>query len=520
MVIVKLKLIQKSLVKLSSDHQRLQIASKKHMVYFVFYTKVNMASIHTNSVRDELERIKNDFAKQSAAGDVPPSSAMLIKSLIMLLEMVFSIFLEKTTKKTSRNSSKPSSQTGKDNSSVKPRGANGKGKPELRFCAHNTRTVTTDTTLPVDVCACCGESLSKIPTSSHERRTKIDIVFEKTIEHFDAEIKQCPACDKITKGEFPSDLHGKLQYGNGLKAFVIHLMVSQMVTVNRVQKMLVAMIGTKLSEATLLSYIIRLHVALEPWEAAAKEQLLKIPCVYVDETSMRVERKNHWIHVHAAGDITLKLLHAKRGGQAIEDNGIIPRYGGVLVHDCWASYLAYDNCQHGLCGSHLLRELTFIMDANDYQWAKRLKKILQTACQQVSNRPKKCLTKKDYAALQKQYRTILTQGKKELPPIPRKKSNKRGAIAKSDAHNLWGRLKKHEASVLRFARDPHVAFTNNRSERDLRMAKVKQKVSGCFRSKVYAQAYCRISSYLQTMANKGINPLIAIQMALSGDIEV
>ena len=131
----------------------------------------------------------------------------------------------------------------------------------------------------------------------------------------------------------------------------------------------------------------------------------------------------------------------------------------------------------------------------------------------------KQLDDKAYAGLQKNYRNILTRGAKELPPILPKPSGKRGRIAKSDAHNLLERLQKHEASVLLFAKNPHVSFTNNRAERDLRMAKVKQKVSGCFRVVDYAKAYCRISSYLQTMANKGFNPLIAIQMALADNIE-
>lgn len=120
------------------------------------------------------------------------------------------------------------------------------------------------------------------------------------------------------------------------------------------------------------------------------------------------------------------------------------------------------------------------------------------------------------ANLQKRYRNILTRGEKELPPIPAKQNGKRGRIAKSDAHNLWERLKAHELAVLLFAKESYVAFTNNRAERDLRMSKVKQKVSGCFRNREYAKAYCRISSYLQTMANYGYNPLVAIQMALSG----
>ena len=128
------------------------------------------------------------------------------------------------------------------------------------------------------------------------------------------------------------------------------------------------------------------------------------------------------------------------------------------------------------------------------------------------------LTPEEYANLQRRYRNILSQGEKELPPIPSRQNGKRGRIAKTDAHNLWERLKEYETAVLLFAKLPHVSFTNNRAERDLRMSKVKQKVSGCFRAELLAQAYCRISSYLQTMANKGYNPLIAIQMALSGQI--
>ena len=214
---------------------------------------------------------------------------------------------------------------------------------------------------------------------------------------------------------------------------------------------------------------------------------------------------------------TVKRLHPKRGCEAIEAIAILPRYAGVAVHDCWASYLSYAHCDHALCGAHLLRELTFIIDAHDYAWAKRMKRLLLRTCHQVATRDHKTLTPNEYKALQKRYRTLLTQGAKELPPIPPRLNGQRGRVAKSDAHNLWERLQKHEAAVLLFANHPHVAFTNNRAERDLRMSKVKQKVSGCFRTRRYAEAYCRISSYLQSMANQGYNPLVAIQIALAGD---
>ena len=305
--------------------------------------------------------------------------------------------------------------------------------------------------------------------------------------------------------------------GNGLKAYIISLLVCQMVSLNRAQKSVKAMIGQLISEATLLKFVKRLHESLADWEASAIKRLLLNPAINVDETSLRVDRENHWIHVYSAGDTTLKLLHRRRGKEAINAFDIIPRYRGVIIHDCWASYLSYAHCGHGLCGSHLLRELVFIIQSNNYRWAANMECLLRETCKRVSSREDKQLTKDEYSALQKRYRNIITRGGKELPEIPEKPNGQRGKMAKSDAHNLWQRLKDYEEAVLLFSKNGHVSFTNNRAERDLRMSKVKQKVSGCFRTSEYAHAYCRISSYLQTMANKGHNPLIAIQMALSGE---
>ena len=479
-----------------------------------------MASIDKTSVRNEVGRLKADFELLCSEGKVTSEIRVLMNSMLMIIELMLSIFLERTTKKDSKNSSKPPSQTEKDESSLTHQGSHSKGKDENDTLASNTSLKTTVTLCEVRTCEVCGEDLNHTPCVDHERRTKIDIVFEKVVEHFDAEVKQCPTCASTVKGQFPSDMHGPLQYGNGLKAFVVNLLVCQMVALNRVQKLLKSMIGVVISEASLLKFVLRLHQALETWELQATEQLLKSRAINVDETSFRVDKKNHWIHVYSSGDITLKFLHRKRGIEAITSINIIPRYGGAIIHDCWSSYLSYHHCGHGLCGSHLLRELTFIIEANDYAWARHMKRLLQQTCVNVSKSEDKRLSDKEFAHLQKRYRTILTRGEKELPPIPPKPSGKRGKIAKSDAHNLWQRLKLHEASVLLFAKDPHVPFTNNRAERDLRMAKVKQKVSGCFRLEIYARAYCRISSYLQTMANKGYNPLIAIQMALAGDADL
>jgi len=483
-----------------------------------WYT-MHMATADKTSIREEVDRLKQEFEKICSAGKVSSEIQVVMNSLLLVVELILSVFLEKKTRKTSKNSSLPSSQTAKDETSKLQSNNKGRGK-KVSGEVSNTRVIETVTIARAETCDECGAALDNISCYGHERRTKIDIVFEKVVEHVDAEIKQCPNCEATIKGSFPQDMPGNLQYGNGLKAFAIHLIISQMVALNRVQKQISAMIGSVISEASLLKFVWRLHQSLESWEAEAIETLLQAPSLHVDETSFRVEKKNYWIHVYSSGGTTLKLLHRKRGKEAIVGLNIIPRYGGVIIHDCWASYLSYDHCGHGLCGSHLLRELVFVIDSNGYQWAHNMKKLLLETCRIVATREEKCLTDKEYANLQKRYRNIMTRGSKELPEIPPKPKGKRGKMAKSDAHNLWERFKKYETAILLFARKSYVPFTNNRAERDLRMAKVKQKISGCFRRKRYAEAYCRISSYLQTMACQGINPLVAIQIALAGKISV
>jgi transposase len=477
-----------------------------------------MASVNKASLREEFATLKARFEQHCTEGQVSAELRALFEALLMLFELLMAVFMEKTTTKTSRNSGLPPSQTGQDGEDpTTPEGrTHSKGHNHTHNRSDNTRTIETLTTIAVERCAHCGTDLSDAPCQGHERRTRVDIVFETVVDHVEAEIKDCPHCQGRTKASFPKHLAGPLQYGLGLRAFALNLLVAQMVSLKRVQQLLNTLIDRLISEATLLGYVLQLHRALEHWEQEAIDALLKQPTIHVDETALRVDRTNHWIHVYAGGQITLKFLHPKRGREAIEAINIIPRYAGVTIHDCWASYLSYEHCDHGLCGSHLLRELTFVIEANGYRWAVSMKHLLLEIRTQVANSLHKCLSADDYLKLTKRYRVILARGAKELPPIPPRQEGKRGRVAKSDAHNLWERFVRYEAAVLLFAKRPEVAFTNNRAERDLRMSKVKQKVSGCFRTRLYAEAYCRISSYLQTMAYRGYNPMVAIQMALSG----
>ena len=477
-------------------------------------------SIDKASVREQFDEIKQDFNQRAEAGEVPNDLVLLFKSLFMLFEIVLSVFMEKNTKKTGKNSSIPSSQTEPDDTSNDPNQSShsSKRRRNTKGSFSHQSEKTTQRTIKVHSCDLCGEDLSDQAPEAIERRTLIDIIFYKVTQHHDAEIKTCGTCKTINKGTFPSHLQGPLQYGRGLKAYLLNLLVVQMVSLNRAQQMAFALIGQMISEAVILKYIMQLHVSLERWEHESIDQVLQQAVINTDETSLKVNKKNQWIHVCSSGDIVLKFLHPKRGKEAINDIDIIPRFSGTIIHDCWASYLSYSNCGHGLCGSHLLRELTFIVDSNEYRWAKNMKRLLKHTCKLVAKRKRKKLTPVEYQKLQRNYRNIITRGGNELPSIPPKPKTLRGRIAKSDAHNLWERLRDHEEAVLLFAKCSQVPFTNNRAERDLRMSKVKQKVSGCFRTEKYAKAFCRISSYLQSMTNKGYHPLAAIEMALSGEI--
>ena len=232
-----------------------------------------MGSVNTQSVREEAERIQNEFQRIAANKKMDAEISMLMQSMFMLINLLIAIFLEKSTKKNNKNSSKPSSQTEKDESSTTHAGTNGKGKQESDAVANNTRTIETVTVARVTQCDVCGEDLTDATCEHTERRTKIDIVFETVIEHIDAEIKYCDSCDSIVKGKFPSDMPGPLQYGSGLKGFIINLLVCQMISLNRAQKLIKTLTGRTIAEASLLQFVLRLHSALEQWESDAIEQL-------------------------------------------------------------------------------------------------------------------------------------------------------------------------------------------------------------------------------------------------------
>ena len=260
-----------------------------------------MASVNKASLREEFDALKGEFEQLCANGKMAQESRALFQAMLMLFELLMAVFMEKSTAKNSRNSGLPPSQTAKDDDTAPQSGANTKGKAYEKTQSRNTRTVETVELSPVNSCANCGEDLRNALCQGHERRTRIDIVFEKVVSHVDAEIKQCPQCQAQTKGAFPQDLSGPLQYGSGIKAYVLNLVVAQMLSLKRVQQSIRTLIDLAISEATVLKYVMQLHQALAAWEQTAIDQILSRSTLHVDETSLRVERKNHWIHVCSSG---------------------------------------------------------------------------------------------------------------------------------------------------------------------------------------------------------------------------
>jgi transposase len=223
-----------------------------------------MASVNKASLREEFAALKGQFERLCAEGQVTGETHALVQALLMLFELLMAVFMEKHTPKSSRNSSLPPSQTGKEDDTATRPGTQAKDQGHAHSRSGNTRTVETVTILPVDACAHCGAELSDLPPKGHERRTRIDIIFETVLSHLDAEVKDCPHCHTQTKAAFPSEFSGPVQYGPGIRAYVLNLLVAQMVSLKRVQQSIHTLIGRLPSEATLLNYLMQLHLALRP----------------------------------------------------------------------------------------------------------------------------------------------------------------------------------------------------------------------------------------------------------------
>jgi transposase len=250
-----------------------------------------------------------------------------------------------------------------------------------------------------------------------------------------------------------------------------------------------------------------------------KQQLIGSDVVHFDESGLRVEAQLNWLHVASTDYLTYYTVHPIRGQDGMKAMGILPAFTGRAVHDCWRSYFTFDNCQHALCNAHLLRDLLFIVEQYEQDWAEEMFKLLLDIKATVDAAPadQMSLASQRLAHFEHRYDELITQGLAANPPPVAPPPKKRGRKKQSPPKNLLDRFQEHKSKVLAFMYDFRVPFDNNLAERDVRMVKIKQKVSGAFRTRAGAETFCAIRSYISTVRKHGLNVIDAIHDALTGN---
>ncbi|PKG31891.1 IS66 family transposase [Methanoregula sp.] len=412
--------------------------------------------------------------------------------------------LEARLNRTSRNSSQPPSMDGfRRVQSPRKRGERPPGGQK----GHKGQTLEmVDNPDEIEVhqvreCQGCGASLVDENPVKIERRQVHDAEFRIQVTEHRAEHKRCPHCGRVNRADFPSDVQFPVQYGQNLKALMVYLCVYQLIPYDRIRETFSDIFGRSLSTGTLVNAVWENYRNLAGVEEQIRELLTGSDVIHVDETGMRVAGIRQWLHVASTDFLTWYGHHRKRGKRATDDMQILPRFKGTMVHDFWAPYFRYPG-RHAICNAHLLRELNGISENYQQTWSQDLHSLILEIKQEVdAARAHSCsLGSSKIADFEERYFRILEKGLNEIPSAVISDSpTKRGRKKQSKAKNLLNRCRNFPHEILAFMYNFSIPFTNNLAERDIRMAKLQQKISGTFRSEVGAAAFCRIRGYISTV---------------------
>lgn len=369
----------------------------------------------------------------------------------------------------------------------------------------------------VQECQQCHCPLDSQLATSIERRQVIDLPpqYLWVTEH-QSEEKRCPACGAATRAAFPSAVRATTQYGPRIQALGVYLVQGQMVPYARASQMLREVFGLQISASSLLGWVRTCSQALSTVENRIKESLRKASVINQDETGVRVRKHQSYVHVCSTPQLTHFGYHPSRGRVALNAIGILTGFGGTSIHDGYNIYPGYP-CQHALCNVHHLRELTFVEEVLKQPWASKMKDLLLEMKEEVARSRQAGKAEVDAVQLANfhfRYGALIREGFQLNPKAPPSPDGKR--VKQSPAWNLLDRLHRYRQETLRFLHDFAVAFDNNLAERDLRMIKVQQKVSGEFRTDQGAEHFCRLRSYLSTLRKQGLPLFSALQQTLAG----
>lgn len=429
--------------------------------------------------------------------------------------------LENQTNTNSKNSSKPPSSDGlkkKTKSLRKPSGKRPGGQPGHKGSTLN-QVEDPDEIIEhiIDKCSKCGASLEDVPVERYIIRQVIDLpeIKVKVTEHR-AEVKKC-TCGHINKAKFPEGVTQPIKYGTKIKATSVYLNQYQFIPYDRQEEFFEDIFNHHISKGTLAYINKTCYDSLESVENNIKEILKNDKgAVHYDETGIFEDKKLRWLHVTSNDRFTYYQIHDKRGSQATDDIGILPEFGGTAVHDSWRSYNKYTNCDHALCCAHILRELNGITEFEKQSWAKAMKVLLLEIKSEVDNAPlgANALTLDQILSYEEEYDSIVKGGQEE--DFKLNFDSETCKRKKSKSKSLLERLSLHKDEVLRFMNDFDIPFDNNQAERDIRMTKVKQKISGTFRSSCGVKFFARIRGYISTVRKHSMNVMGCLESTFTG----